>query len=227
MQAGYKVGTLTSPHLLSYNERIAINAQPVDDEQIVQSFECIDKVRGDISLTYFEFNTLAAVDIFQKNQVDVMILEIGLGGRLDAVNIFDADCSIVTSIDLDHQHFLGDTIEEIAFEKAGVYRAGKSAICGQNPSPTSLKNYAYEIGAELLEFKKNFNFQKIDGNEWVFSWNQKNTDPGIYILPMPALLGDYQLNNASCALMAIVCLQEILPVKLEEIKQGLLLVRNP
>ncbi len=107
VQAGYRVGTLTSPHLIQFNERIAINGKAVDDATIVASFERIEQARGEISLTYFEFNTLAAVDIFQQHQVDVMILEVGLGGRLDAVNIFDADCAIVTSVDLDHQHFFG------------------------------------------------------------------------------------------------------------------------
>ncbi|HGO6308326.1 TPA: folylpolyglutamate synthase/dihydrofolate synthase family protein, partial [Neisseria gonorrhoeae] len=118
-QAGYKVGTLTSPHLLRFNERIAVNTQPVSDEAIVAAFERIEAARGNTSLTYFEFNTLAAVDIFLHEQVDVMILEVGLGGRLDAVNIFDTDCAVVTSVDLDHQHYLGDTVEAVAFEKAG------------------------------------------------------------------------------------------------------------
>lgn len=116
-EAGFKVGTLTSPHLLRYNERIAINTQPVSDELIVSSFERIEAARGEISLTYFEFNALASVDIFMRENVDVMILEVGLGGRLDAVNVFDGDCSVVTSVDLDHQAFLGDTVEQVGFEK--------------------------------------------------------------------------------------------------------------
>ena len=134
-QAGFKVGTLTSPHLLRFNERIALNGQPVDDDSIVAAFERIEAARGEISLTYFEFNTLAAVDIFIQAQVDVMILDVGLGGRLDAVNVFDADVAVVTSVDLDHQAFLGDTIEQVGFEKAGVFRTGKPAICGQKPPP--------------------------------------------------------------------------------------------
>ena len=134
-EAGFKVGTLTSPHLLRYNERIAINTQPVSDDLIVSSFERIEAARGEISLTYFEFNALAAIDIFMRENVDVMILEVGLGGRLDAVNVFDGDCSVVTSVDLDHQAFLGDTVEQVGFEKAGVFRSGKPAVCGQNPAP--------------------------------------------------------------------------------------------
>lgn len=230
VQAGYKVGTLTSPHLVKFNERIAINAQPVDDAQIVQSFERIEAARGEISLTYFEFNTLAAVDIFQQNQVDVMVLEVGLGGRLDAVNIFDADCAIVTSVDLDHQNFLGDTVEQVAFEKAGVYRAGKPAICGQNPPPQSLQNHANEIGAELLVYKKDFDFSKLDNQQWSFRFTGQLSgslkERNRHALPIPALRGSYQLNNASCALAAIECLHERLPVDLGAVKRGLLLAEN-
>lgn len=230
VQAGYRVGTLTSPHLIQFNERIAINGKAVDDATIVASFERIEQARGEISLTYFEFNTLAAVDIFQKHQVDVMILEVGLGGRLDAVNIFDADCAIVTSVDLDHQHFLGDTIEQVAFEKAGVYRAGKPAICGQNPPPHSLQQHAHEIGADLLVFKQDFDFTKLDNQQWSFRFSGKFSGSlktrNRHALPIPALRGSYQLNNASCALAAIECLHERLPVDIGAIKRGLLLAEN-
>ncbi|MBP6345250.1 MAG: bifunctional folylpolyglutamate synthase/dihydrofolate synthase, partial [Neisseriaceae bacterium] len=143
--AGFKVGTLTSPHLLRFNERIALNAEPVSDEEIVISLERIEVARGDVSLTYFEMNALAAVDVFDRAQVDVMILEVGLGGRLDAVNVFDADCAVVTSVDLDHQAYLGDTIEAVAFEKAGIFRAGKPAVCGQNPVPESMAKHAASL----------------------------------------------------------------------------------
>ncbi len=230
VQAGYRVGTLTSPHLIQFNERIAINGKAVDDATIVASFERIEQARGEISLTYFEFNTLAAVDIFQQHQVDVMILEVGLGGRLDAVNIFDADCAIVTSVDLDHQHFLGDTIEQVAFEKAGVYRAGKPAICGQNPPPHSLQQHAHEIGADLLVFKQDFDFTKLDNQQWSFRFSGKFSGSlktrNRHALPIPALRGSYQLNNASCALAAIECLHERLPVDIGAIKRGLLLAEN-
>ncbi len=230
VQAGYRVGTLTSPHLIQFNERIAINGKAVDDATIMASFERIEQARGEISLTYFEFNTLAAVDIFQQHQVDVMILEVGLGGRLDAVNIFDADCAIVTSVDLDHQHFLGDTIEQVAFEKAGVYRAGKPAICGQNPPPHSLQQHAHEIGADLLVFKQDFDFTKLDNQQWSFRFSGKFSGSlktrNRHALPIPALRGSYQLNNASCALAAIECLHERLPVDIGAIKRGLLLAEN-
>lgn len=229
-QAGYKVGTLTSPHLLRFNERITINAQEVDDAQIVQAFENIEQARGDISLTYFEFNTLAAVEIFMREKVDVMILEVGLGGRLDAVNIFDADCAIVTSVDLDHQAFLGDTIEQVGFEKAGIFRANRAAVCGQNPPPHSLREHAEKIGAELLLIKQDFAFSQFE-QQWSFqftpvSGSLKDNPRNRNALPLPALRGSYQINNAACALAAIECLNAALPVDLGAIKRGLLLVEN-
>ena len=141
-EAGYKVGTLTSPHLLRFNERIAVNCEPVSDSEIVAAFERIEAARGSVSLTYFEFNTLAAVDIFSRRKTDVMVLEVGLGGRLDAVNIFDADCAVITSVDLDHQAFLGDTVEQVAYEKAGIFRPRRPAVCGQNPVPDSMARHA-------------------------------------------------------------------------------------
>ena len=137
-EAGYRVGTLTSPHILYFNERIAVNGQPVTDAEIVSAFENIEAARGHIILTYFEFNTLAAVTIFNRQQTDIMILEVGLGGRLDAVNIFDANVSVITSVDLDHETYLGNTIEKVAYEKAGVMRTGKPTVFGQTVVPVSL-----------------------------------------------------------------------------------------
>ncbi|WP_107879325.1 bifunctional tetrahydrofolate synthase/dihydrofolate synthase [Neisseria animaloris] len=233
-QAGFKVGTLTSPHLLKFNERIAVNAEPVSDETIVASFERIEAARSDISLTYFEFNTLAAVDIFMREQVDVMVLEVGLGGRLDAVNIFDADCAVVTSIDLDHQSFLGDTVEQVGYEKAGVFRGGKPAICGQNPPPESLRQHAENIGAELLLIKRDFDFSKLEQQQWSFHFHPQSgrlfsddLKRNRNALPIPALRGAYQLNNAACALAVIECLNHKLPIDIGSIKRGLLLVSNP
>ena len=232
-QAGFKVGTLTSPHLLRFNERIAINGESVDDETIVASFARIEEARAEISLTYFEFNTLAAVDIFMREKVDVMILEVGLGGRLDAVNVFDADCAVVTSIDLDHQSFLGDTIEQVGFEKAGVFRSGKPAICGQNPPPESLRRHAEAIGAELLLAGRDFGFSRLEQQQWSFHFHPQAPDfsDGLKrnrnALPVPALRGAYQLGNAACALAVIECLNAELPIDIGAIKRGLLLVSNP
>ena len=229
-QAGFKVGTLTSPHLLRYNERIAVNTRPVEDAVIVASFERIEAARAGISLTYFEFNTLAAVDIFIREKVDVMVLEVGLGGRLDAVNVFDADCAVVTSVDLDHQAFLGDTVEQVAFEKAGVFRSGKPAICGQTPPPESLRRHAEEIGAELLLIKRDFDFSTLENVQWSYRYHPQNSDGRTRnrnALPFPALRGAYQLSNAACALTVLECLGDRLPVDIAAIKRGLLLVENP
>lgn len=229
-QAGFKVGTLTSPHLLRYNERIAVNTRPVEDAAIVASFERIEAARAGISLTYFEFNTLAAVDIFIREKVDVMVLEVGLGGRLDAVNVFDADCAVVTSVDLDHQVFLGDTVEQVAFEKAGVFRSGKPAICGQTPPPESLRRHAGEIGAELLLIKRDFDFSTLENVQWSYRYHPQNSDGRMRnrnALPFPALRGAYQLSNAACALTVLECLGDRLPVDIAAIKRGLLLVENP
>ena len=226
-QAGFKVGTLTSPHLLCFNERIALNGQPVDDDSIVAAFERIEAARGEISLTYFEFNTLAAVDIFIQAQVDVMILEVGLGGRLDAVNVFDADVAVVTSVDLDHQAFLGDTIEQVGFEKAGVFRTGKPAICGQNPPPESLRQHAEQIGAALLLIQRDFAYSKLENQQWSFHFHPQNQPQrNRNALPIPALRGAYQLNNAACALAVVECLYTRLPIDVGSIKRGLLLVEN-
>lgn len=233
-QAGFKVGTLTSPHLLKYNERICINGEPVSDEAITASFERIEAARGGISLTYFEFNTLAAVDIFMRANVDVMVLEVGLGGRLDAVNVFDADCAVVTSVDLDHQSFLGDTVEAVGYEKAGVFRSGKPAVCGQNPPPESLRLHAESIGADLLLAKRDFDFSRMEQQQWSFHFHPtaaSGLSDGLKrnrnALPVPALRGAYQLGNAACALAVIECLNHRLPIDIGSIKRGLLLVHNP
>lgn len=230
-EAGFKVGTLTSPHLIAFNERIALDTQPVSDDVIIAAFEHIEAARGEISLTYFEFNTLAAVDIFQAARVDVMILEVGLGGRLDAVNIFDADCAVITSVDLDHQAYLGDTVEHVAYEKAGIFRAGKPAICAQVPAPSALLQHATEIGAELLLFKQDFSYSKLENQQWNFrfcpiSGSLKTKTRARNALPMPALRGSYQLTNAACALAAIECLNDKLPIDIGAIKRGLLLAHN-
>ncbi len=225
-EAGYKVGTLTSPHLEHYNERIALNCQAVDDETITTAFEQIEAARGEVSLTYFEFNTLAAVTIFTQQHVDIMILEVGLGGRLDAVNIFDADCAIVTNVDLDHQHFLGDTVEQIGFEKAGIFRPHQYAVCGQNNS--SLMNYAQHIDAKILLAQRDFSHTKLDNQQWLYQLNDNAYLPAHkrHALPLPALRGAYQLDNATLALTAIECLHSRLPVDIGAIKRGLLLAEN-
>ncbi|OAM26078.1 MULTISPECIES: bifunctional tetrahydrofolate synthase/dihydrofolate synthase [Eikenella] len=230
--AGFSTGMLTSPHILRYNERICVNGRPASDEAIVAAFERIEAARGNTALTYFEFNALAAVDIFHRAEVDVMILEVGLGGRLDAVNIFDADVAMVTSVDLDHQAFLGDTVEAIAFEKAGVFRPGKPAICGQNPPPESLRRHAEAIGADLLLAGRDFGFSKLEQQQWSFHFHPEHSPQFSgsrkrNALPFPALRGAYQLGNAACALAVLECLNARLPVDIGAIKRGLLDVQHP
>ncbi|MFN9210462.1 MAG: bifunctional folylpolyglutamate synthase/dihydrofolate synthase, partial [Betaproteobacteria bacterium] len=150
--AGYRVGLYTSPHLLRFNERAAIDGVAVSDEQLIEHFAAVDAVRGDTTLTYFEFTTLAILRLFQHARLDAAVLEIGLGGRLDAVNIVDADCAVLTSIDLDHMDYLGPTREHIGFEKAHIYRAGRPSICADPQPPQSVTDVAARIGADLWRF---------------------------------------------------------------------------
>jgi dihydrofolate synthase/folylpolyglutamate synthase len=157
--AGYRVGCYTSPHLLNYNERVRVSKHSANDAELCAAFKKIEKVRGDIPLTYFEFGTLAAMQMFIEQKVDVAILEVGLGGRLDAVNVFDADCAVVTSIDIDHTDYLGDTREKIAFEKAGIFRAGKVAVFGDMDVPQAIRLQAEKLGAELWCIGNEFGFR--------------------------------------------------------------------
>lgn len=231
-EAGYRVGTLTSPHLLRFNERIAINGEAVADDLIVSAFEHIETARAEIPLTYFEFNTLAAVDVFIRQQVDVMILEVGLGGRLDAVNIFDADVAVITSVDLDHEAFLGDTVEKVAFEKAGIMRSGKLVICAQIPVPHSLSSHAAEVGADLLLLGRDFDCHKMEMQQWSYRFHPQESslytgEHARHALPIPVLRGNFQLSNAACALTVLECLSERLPLDIGAIKRGLLRVRHP
>ena len=211
--AGYQVACYTSPHLLRYNERVRVNGDEVTDENLCAAFTAVDAARIDnqneiTPLTYFEVGTLAAVWHFMQTGVEVAILEIGLGGRLDAVNVFEPDCAVVTSVDLDHQEFLGNTRDAIGFEKAGIYRQSAPAICGDANPPASLVTHAREIQADLLCIHHNFDFNKVDENTWQYSLTGKV----VYQLPLPAMAGSYQLSNASCAITAVESLQADLPV---------------
>ncbi|MFK5947209.1 MAG: bifunctional tetrahydrofolate synthase/dihydrofolate synthase [Methylococcales bacterium] len=216
---GYKVGAYTSPHILNYNERICINGEPVSDSVICQAFERIDAVRNDVSLSYFEFGTLAALDIFSRSELDVQLLEVGLGGRLDAVNIIDADVSIVTNISVDHIDWLGETTEAIGFEKAGIFRKNKAAIIGDINPPKSLAQQANKIHAQLLRMGQEFDFQPL-GDSW--EWECFSNKPKKYSqLPNPALKGEHQYRNASAVLMAVTEMDELLPVSEQSIYYGL------
>lgn len=215
--AGYSVGCYTSPHLMVYNERVRIAMQSVSDEELCGSFEQIEQARGDIPLTYFEFGTLAAMQSFVTHRVDVAILEVGLGGRLDAVNVFDGDCSVVTSIDIDHTDYLGDTREKIAFEKAGIFRAGKVAIFGDTDMPEAIVTQAHKVGAILWQLGQHFNFNHVNQQ-----WDYHGPVGARLSLSYPALRGAFQLNNASTVLAVLDALKEILPVSMAAVRRGLL-----
>ncbi len=214
--AGYKTGLYTSPHLLRYNERVRIAGKEASDAELVAAFERIDAVRGDISLTYFEFGTLGAMAQFIDAGVDVAILEVGLGGRLDAVNVFDADAAIVSSVDLDHMDYLGDSREQIGFEKAGIYRSGRPAICADPDPPDRLLEHARHIGADLRCVERDF-FALREDDHWTF----RSADVTWPALPLPAMAGTYQLRNAAGALAALAALRGRLPVNEAAIRSGL------
>ncbi|MFZ9153699.1 MAG: bifunctional tetrahydrofolate synthase/dihydrofolate synthase [Polynucleobacter sp.] len=226
LAAGYKVACHTSPHLLRFNERARMNGADVSDADLLKAFERVEQARCRLSdpptLTYFEFTTLAIMDIFANASVDAVILEVGMGGRLDAVNIVDADCAIVTSIDLDHMAYLGNTREAIAFEKAGIFRTKAIAICADPMPPTSLINHANAIGADLWLMGKDYSFTG-DQQQWGWTGRGKRFSG----LGYPALRGANQLLNASAVIAALIALHDRLPVSAQDIRNGLALVELP
>ena len=198
-ESDYKVGSYTSPHLLSFNERIKIDKVPVKTNSICDAFESIEETRGNITLTYFEFSTLAALIIFSKSNLDVIILEVGLGGRLDAVNIINPDISIITNIGLDHTDILGDDIEQIAYEKAGVMRKNKSTVIGYKNVHNSILAEGENINSKISKIDEHYHAEVRDDDSWVF----KNSD-GIKInCEHPGIKGDIQIKNAAAAIQAI------------------------
>ncbi|GEM74388.1 bifunctional tetrahydrofolate synthase/dihydrofolate synthase [Vibrio sagamiensis] len=194
LEAGYSVGVYSSPHLIHYNERVRINGRDVSDTVLCESFDYIEQQRGDISLSLFEFGTLAALRVFQTEKIDVVLLEVGLGGRLDATNVVEHDISVITSLAIDHVDWLGDDINTIGYEKAGIFRTGKPAICGQAIPPASVAAYADEIKAELFQVGINFEYQQADK-----SWEWRCGAFDLKALPLPSL----PLPNAATALMAL------------------------
>jgi dihydrofolate synthase/folylpolyglutamate synthase len=222
LAAGYKVGLYTSPHLLRYNERVRLDGVPVGDERLRAAFESVERARGDITLTYFEFGTLAAWEIFTSQPLDAVILEVGLGGRLDAVNAFDTDCALLTSVDLDHIDYLGDTRERIGSEKAGIFRTGKPAIVADPEPPRSVIERANSLGADLRLIGRDFGFQQ-QGTQWMY-WGRSGRRAG---LAAPALRGARQLSNAAAALAALDELRKRLPVSMQDIRNGLAGVELP
>ncbi|TVT78091.1 MAG: bifunctional tetrahydrofolate synthase/dihydrofolate synthase [Denitromonas halophila] len=222
LAAGYRVGLYTSPHLMRYNERVRINGFDTDDATLAAAFAQVEQARGDTYLTYFEHGTLAAWACFADAALDVIILEVGLGGRLDATNVFDADCAIVTSIAMDHMEYLGDTLEAIGREKAGVFRPGRPAICADPQPPATIEAVAAEVGAQLQISGRDFGFSG-DRTQWKF-WG-----PGVRRggLAYPALRGANQLLNASAVMAALEAIRDRLPVSMQAIREGMMLVDLP
>lgn len=194
LDAGYSVGVYSSPHLIRYNERVRINGVDAEDAKHCQAFDYIEKQRGDISLSLFEFGTLAALRIFQTEKVDVVLLEVGLGGRLDATNVVDHEVSVITSLAVDHVDWLGDDINVIGFEKAGIYRSGKPAICGQPTPPSTVAAHADDIGADFFQVGIQFNYKLTEKG-----WQWSSGAFALEDLPLPSL----PLPNAATALMAL------------------------
>ncbi len=220
--AGYKVGAYTSPHMLRYNERVRIATECASDEALCEAFAHIEHVRAEIPLTYFEFSTLAALHMFCVAGVEVALLEVGLGGRLDAVNVLDADVAILSSVGTDHTHWLGEGREQIGREKAGIFRADRPAICADLDPPASVAHSAAMVKAHLLQIGRDFHVER-DGPSWRWrSPTQLRTG-----LPYPAMRGDYQLRNAAATLMALECLRERLAVTQADVRRGLLSAQLP
>ncbi|UUM29818.1 bifunctional tetrahydrofolate synthase/dihydrofolate synthase [Vibrio japonicus] len=195
LDAGYSVGVYSSPHLIRYNERVRVNGCDLEDEKHAQAFDFVEKQRGEISLSFFEFGTLAALRLFQTEKVDIVLLEVGLGGRLDATNVVDHDVSVITSLAIDHVDWLGDDINVIGFEKAGIYRSGKPAICGQPKAPATVAAHADDIGAELYQVDIQYTYKQTSEQKWTWMHGSYSLED----LPVPGL----PLQNAATALMAL------------------------
>ena len=220
--AGYDTGLFTSPHLLRYNERIRIRGREIADPALVSAFATIDAARGDVSLTYFEWNALAALVAFAQARVDVAVLEVGMGGRLDAVNILDADAAAVVSVGLDHREWLGETVEAIGAEKAAIFRPGRPAIFGGRILPRSVAAHAAAIGAKLRRIGTDFDYvERADGWDYVGFGSRRRE------LPLPALSGASQLGNAAVALAMLEAVEPRLLVPDEAVRAGLSGARLP
>jgi dihydrofolate synthase/folylpolyglutamate synthase len=225
LQGGYRVGVYTSPHLVHFEERLRLNGEIIQAEALLPHFEAVEAARvaaGDIALTYFEFTTLAILHCMAAAPLDTVILEVGLGGRLDAVNVIDTDCAIITSIDIDHTAFLGPDRESIGREKAGILRAGKPAIIGDPMPPASVIAHAEAIGADLWRFGEDFNYAG-DRQQWGWSGRGRRHNS----LGYPALRGANQLINASGVLAALSAMRDRLPVPAQAVRNGLAMVELP
>ena len=204
--AGWKVGAYTSPHLLAYNERVRIEGVDAADDALVAAFDAVEAARGETPLTYFEYGTLSALWLFQRSDLDLAVLEVGLGGRLDAVNLVDADVAVITTVDLDHQDWLGNDREAIGREKAGIARAGRPLVLGEDDPPSSVLGRAYAIGASAIRAGCDFFFEPLEGDRW--QWREVGYEID---LPTPRLAAPAQLRNAATAVAALRALAEEIP----------------
>jgi dihydrofolate synthase/folylpolyglutamate synthase len=226
--AGYRVGVYSSPHLLRFNERVRLNGQEAADEAFCAALARVEAMRRAVPLTYFEFATLAAWEVFAAAKLDVIILEVGLGGRLDATNIYDPDVALMTSIALDHTEYLGNTREAIGYEKAGIARPGRPLVCGDVAPPASVLETCRRVGADFLGIGRDFGYIRQDG-QWQY-WRHAHGQMGgrkLGGLAYPALRGDCQLANASCAITALDYLHAEVPVSAQDIRLGLATVDLP
>lgn len=214
------IGTYTSPHLVCYAERIRVNGIIVPESELCAAFARIECVRLDIPLTYFEFGTLAALLIFQNRDVDIAVLEVGLGGRLDAVNAVDASVALITSISIDHQHWLGLDRQSIAVEKAGIFRSGRPAICADSNPPDILQECAFASGANLYQLGKDFRMEKEDG-----AWKWIGPEECFDGLPGSVMKGNFQIDNVAGAIMALASVKSLVPITADQIRKGLRSVR--
>ena len=220
--AGYRTAVFTSPHLVRFEERLRLAGEAIDGDRLLTHFEAVERARGATTLTYFEFTTLAILHAMAEARPDVAILEVGLGGRLDAVNIIDADCAIITSIDLDHMELLGPDRERIGFEKAGILRAGRPAIVSDPVPPQSVVDHARAIGVDLWRFGHDFN---VSGDKQQWGWSGRGRRYSG--LAYPALRGANQLINAAGVLAALEALRPVLPITAQAVRTGLALVELP
>ena len=217
-QAGFNVGKFTSPHLIDFSERFNLNGAPVGEQYLLESFRRVEMHRSETPITFFEYCTLLALDLFATNQVDIAVLEVGLGGRLDSVNIVDADVSIVTSISIDHADWLGNTIEKIAFEKVGIARSGKPLLIGIENPPKSMLTYANKIDANVKFIGRDFYYQHDKLDDY---WEWLSGDSVVSNLPMPYGQDGVQLSNCSLALEVVKALSLDLPVIEKDIRNGI------
>ncbi|MGA8049167.1 MAG: bifunctional tetrahydrofolate synthase/dihydrofolate synthase [Burkholderiales bacterium] len=220
--AGYRVGHYSSPHLLRFNERVRLEGREATDEELCEAFAAVERDRGATPLTYFEFGTLAACWLFARAKFDAVVLEVGLGGRLDAVNAFDADCAVLTSVGIDHVEYLGHSREDIGREKAGLFRPNRPAVIAEPEPPASVLDYATAVGAMPLLIGRDFGYARQDG-QWRY-WGPAGARSG---LAHPALRGAIQLRNAAAALCALDALRGRIPLTMQDVRNGLAQVALP